>query len=120
MSNLMDNLPENLQDKIMEMKKEIEKSEYAKKFGDYINGRKEHNERMDEINLKYKNITLPFGKHKGMTVYSVATYKDRYHGYPGKEYLKWVSKNVNIKDKVLKECIEFYKKYYYFHTDGYD
>ncbi len=104
----------------MVMKKEIEEYEYSKKFQDYINKREEHNKLMDEMNYKYRNVILPFGKYKGKTIYSVATKKDNYHGYPGKEYLKWVSKNVDIKDKLLKEAVEFYKKYYYHHTDGYD
>ena len=65
MNNLMDNLPENLQNKIIEMKKEIEQAEKAKKFGDYINGREEHNNRMHEMNFKYKNVIMPFGKYKG-------------------------------------------------------
>ena len=38
----------------------------------------------------------------------------------GKKYLKWVLENVEIKNELLKECIEFYKTYYYNHGDGYD
>ena len=114
--NLVYDLPENLQNKILEMKKEIEQSELAKKFGEYIERRKEHNIKMDGMNYKYKNVVFNFGKYKGYSVYSVRNNC----GEDGKQYLFWASKNVNIKDKVLKECVEFYKRYYYHHTDGYD
>lgn len=115
----MNTLPENLQNDILKMKKEIEQSEYNQKFYDYLQKREEHNKKMDEYNYKYKNVVMPFGKYKGMSIYNIAMHKDR-HEQVGKNYLRWVLKNVEIKDKLLKEVIEFYKSYYYHHTDGYD
>lgn len=119
-NNLFYNLPENIQNKIMEMKKEIEDNEKSYKFSKYLQKREEHNNKMNEMNLKYKNVVFPFGKYKGTTIYNIAIYKDCRRTPIGQNYLKWVSKNVDIKDKLLKECIEFYKNYYYHHTDGYD
>ena len=120
MENLFFDLPENLQNKIMQMKKEIEESEEKQKFYDYIEGRKVHNKKMDEMNSKYKNVRMPFGKYKGSSIYSIAEFKDRYFMPVGKSYLKWVSENVEIKDPLLKEVIEFYKDYHYNYRDGCD
>ena len=116
-------LPQEIQEQIFDdikKKKQIEQSEKDKAFNDYIKRREEHNKKMDKYNSKYKDVVIPFGKYKGSRVYDIAVLKDRYYMPIGKTYLKWVSDNVEIKDKVLKKCIEFYKTYYYNPGDGYD
>ena len=113
----MEMLPQEIQNNIMN---EIKQKTKSDKFGEYIKKREEHNKQMDIMNAKYKNIKIPFGKYKGSTIYDIAVLKDRYYMPIGKKYLKWVSENCDIKDKLLKEAVEFYKTYYYNHTDGYD
>ncbi len=119
MSLILSKLPKDLQDTIVNMKDEMEKNEYATKFGNYIEGRQKHNDKMNEMNRKYKDVRMPFGKYKGYSLLGLALYQEN-HIDVGKNYLRWVSKNVDIKDKLLKEAVEFYKRYYYLHTDGYD
>ena len=119
-NNLFFNLPSEIQDNIIEMKNQIEEREKADKFGEYIKQREEHNKKMQLMNAKYKDVRIPFGKYKGNTIYDIAVLKDRYYMPVGKKYLKWVLENVEIKNALLKECIEFYKTYHYNHRDGYD
>ncbi len=68
--NLLFDLPQPLQDKIMIMKKEIEVSEENEKFQKYIEGRQEHNKKMDEMNYKFRKVAFTFGKYKGYNVKS--------------------------------------------------
>ena len=117
MNNLFFDLPEHLQDKIIKMKEEIEKNQ---KFNDWITKREQHNKQMDEYNARYKYAIMPFGKYKGWSIYGMAICKARYATPIGQNYLQWVSKNVDINNPLLKEVIEFYKDYYYHHTDGCD
>ena len=117
MNNLFFDLPEHLQNKIIKMKEEIEESQ---KFNDYIKQREEHNKKMDEYNARYKAVIMPFGKYKGWLIYDMAQYKDRHATPIGQNYLKWVSKNVEITNPLLKAVIEFYKDYYYNYRDGCD
>ena len=119
MSLILNKLPKDLQETIVNMKDEMEKNEYNTKFQKYIEGREEHNRKMDEMNYKFRNVAFTFGKYKGYNVKSIALYQEN-HCETGKQYLRWVSKNVDIKDKLLKEAVEFYKRYYYLHRDGYD
>ena len=90
------------------------------KFQEYIEAREERKKQMSIKHNELKNVTMPFGKYKGQLISLIQDIEDRRHGEVGKQYLSWVFKNVEIKDVVLKEAVEFYKDYYYLHGDGYD
>ena len=120
MKNLFFDLPTPLQEKIMEMKKEIEKSEFDKGFYDHLRSREIHNKEMDVMNETYADVKMPFGKFKNMSIRGIAEIRSSFYQSSGTEYLQWLSNNVDIKDQRLKECIEFYKNYYYHHGDGCD
>ena len=89
------------------------------KFQEYINAREEKKKNMDKLNAKYKDVKMPFGKYKGIKLYDIAQIHDSYYFYEGQHYLTWVSSNMEIKNDLLKEAIEFYKDYYYPKGDGY-
>ena len=115
----MEMLPVEIQNHIFDMKQQIEESEKSKKFSEYIKSREEHNKQMNRMDNKFRKVGFTFGKYKGYTVRSIALLQEN-HCDTGKQYLKWVSKNVDIKNELLKEAVEFYKNYYYHYTDGYD
>ena len=115
----MEMLPVEIQNQIFEMKEQMEQKKKNDGFAEYIKKREEHNKKMDEMDIKYKKVSFTFGKYKGYTVRSIALLQEN-HCDTGKQYLKWVSKNVDIKNELLKEAVEFYKKYYRHYTDGYD
>ena len=80
------------------------------KFQEYIQAREERKKHLDEMNAKYHNVKMTFGKYKGEKVYDLANM----------QYLTWVSNNVDVENELLNEAIEFYKDYHYPHGDGYD
>ena len=53
-------------------------------------------------------------------MYDLAQTQDSYFRCPGKQYLTWVSNNIDVQNELLNEAIEFYKDYHYPHGDGYD
>ena len=89
-------------------------------FQEYIQQREESKKQKRIKFEELRNVIMPFGKYKGQRVSMIQDIEDRRHGEVGKQYLSWVFKNVEIKDVVLKEAVEFYKDYYYLHGDGYD
>ena len=58
--------------------------------------------------IKYKSVVMPFGRYKGKKVYDIASIKDGNGFELGKNYLIWVSENVQITNKLLEETIDFY------------
>ena len=89
-------------------------------FQEYIQQREE-GKRQKRIKFdELRNVIMPFGKYKGQRVSMIQDIEDRRHGKVGKQYLRWVIKNVEITDAVLKEAVEFYESYFYLPGDGYD
>ena len=58
--------------------------------------------------IKYKAVVMPFGRYKGKAIYDIATIKDGNGFELSKNYLRWISENVHIKNKLLEETIDFY------------
>ena len=90
------------------------------KFQEYIQTRDKYKQ---EMSIKYdelKKVTIPFGKYKGKTISSISELYDRRYGNIGKQYLRWVTNNVEINNDLVKEAVEFYEKYVYLHGDGSD
>ena len=63
---------------------------------------------MQNLLLKYKAVVMPFGRYKGKKIYQIANIKDGNGFELGKEYLIWVSENIEIKNPLLEETIDFY------------
>ena len=61
--------------------------------------------------IKYKSVVMPFGRYKGKKIYDIASIKDGNGFDLGKNYLRWVSEHVPIKNKLLEETIDFYIEY---------
>ena len=89
-------------------------------FQEYIQACEERKKHMDKMDAKFKDVKMTFGKYIGKKVGDLAKMHDRYYNFPGKQYLTWVSNNVEVENELLNEAIEFYKDYHYPHADGYD
>ena len=63
---------------------------------------------MQNLLLKYKAVVMPFGRYKGKKIYQIVNMKDGNGFELGKEYLIWVSENIEIKNPLLEETIDFY------------
>ena len=63
---------------------------------------------MQNLLLKYKAAVMPFGRYKGKKIYQIANIKDGNGFELGKEYLKWIMENVELKNQLLEETIDFY------------
>ena len=90
------------------------------KFQEYIQAREERKKHLNEMNAKYHDVKMTFGKYKGQKLYNISQIEDRYCMKTGQKYLTWVSNNISVEDELLKEAVEFYTDYYYPHGDGYD
>ena len=63
-------------------------------------------EDIEEMNHKYRNLRMPFGKYKGQKLWEViADNKPE-----GQTYFKWILKKVPIKNTLLQEALEFYSE----------
>ena len=62
---------------------------------------------MQNLLLKYKAVAMPFGRYKGKKIYQIANIKDGNAFEIGKQYLTWISENVDIKNQLLEETINF-------------
>ena len=63
---------------------------------------------MQNLLKKYKPVVMPFGRYKGRQIYDIAKIKDGNGFELGKEYLKWIMENVELKNQLLEETIDFY------------
>ena len=57
-----------------------------------------------QMNHKYKNLTMPFGKYKGQKLWEIV--ED--NKVEGQKYFKWLLKNIPIKNTLLQDALEFY------------
>ena len=61
----------------------------------------------EQMNHKYRNLKMPFGKYKGQKL--LAIIED--NKPEGQTYFKWLLKNIPIKNTLLQEALEFYSDY---------
>ena len=62
------------------------------------------NEDTQQMNHKYENLIMPFGKYKGQKLLEIV--ED--NKVEGQTYFKWLLKNIPIKNTLLQEALEFY------------
>ena len=60
---------------------------------------------------KLKNVIIPFGIYKGQRILDISNFEDSKCRPVGKQYLRWVLKKMDIKNKLIKEAMEFYGIY---------
>ena len=65
------------------------------------------NEEMNDMNHKYRNLKMPFGKYKGQKLLEIIEDNKP----EGQTYFKWLLKNIPIKNTLLQEALEYYSDY---------